>query len=988
MHSKLTHITCLVALCAWPTVARTQLAAAGAARPGPAGMLHSPPVHITGHLVDAANVPIADATVRVTGTTITAQTNRDGEFALVVPAGATSLLVQRQGFIAAQIPLASEKVDYSIVLARDVLQLQSVVLSGPVTTVSPENAAVAIGTVVVQDATQPPPPRLETLIEGAVPGATIESSTSDAPGEGMQLQLRGATTVFDAASPLYVMDGVLLINQPGENPLLNGRFPEGNGINRVADIDPDDIARIEILKGAAATSIYGSKAAAGAVIITTKRGTHGQPHWEIDGEIGHYSLANEFPVRQFPTLRSAQAWYLEDVTHDSTAQATASDDALIQGMYAGPENYQTQLFGNTRMSYLGSVSASGMLGGTQYYVSALSKYDNGVLLNTGDDKQSVRGNITQHIGSRFFATANLNYISDVTRQGYAAANPYGVMTYTPGFVDLDQAGPNGTFPHNPFGPSNPFADAVEISAPLNTSRFIAGGSIGLTVWRSIHQSVEIQATGGADRADLHDRLLVPPNLESQESQALPGLSVTNVGRISYSNYAGHLTHHYAGDWIDATTSVGYSTDREANTNPVTIAQNLLTGVSTPVTGTVESEYFEQTHSLQHSFYAQEQVITLASKLALTAGVTAENSTLNGNTKEFYPYPHYSASYRLLHPFAIADEVKFRVAYGTSGNLAPYGAAFTAYQPTIIEGGNGVYAGLGEGPQFKPEVERETELGFDMPMFHARAQLSATVYQRRISDLVVESSINQQFGPLFFNGGAFSNYGAELEVQATPVLAASGLTWTSTATFYRNYSVVDALAVPQFNASPNYGLGDNLVVVGRSLTELVNPGRAAANGLPLQLGDIMPSYEMSFGNTVSFHNVRVFALADWSRGGTATDLLGYYFDFSSLTADSALAARQRASLAAGGMPFAESATYFTLRQVVLSYSLPARIVDRVGFGRLTSVRLNLSGYDLWSTFTYKGLDPQAGEFGNVSSIGFEPTPYPPARSYYLGVALSI
>ncbi len=976
---KLIRITCLIALTGRVTVVHAQGATA-----------HEPSaLRVMGRVIDAtATAPIADATISVSGTTIAAHTNRDGQFAIAVPTDATSFVVRRSGFLTAQVPITTGKTDYSIILTKDVLHFQTDAVSGLVTTVSSQNAAVAIGGVVTQDTIQPPPPRLETLIEGAVPGATIESSTSDAPGEGMQLQLRGPTTVYDAASPLYVMDGVLLINQLGANPLANGGFPEGNGINRIADIDPGDIARIEILKGAAATSIYGSKAAAGAVIITTKRGTHSEPHWEIDGQIGHYSLANEVPVRQFPTLQSAQAWYLGDVTHDSTAQATAADDALIRGMYAGPENYQRQLFGNTRMAYLGSVSASGMLGGTQYYVSALSKYDNGVLLNTGDDKQSVRGNITQHIGSRFFATANLNYVSDVTRQGYAAANPYEVMTYTPGFVALDQPDPNGAWPHNPFGPSNPFADALGISAPLNTSRFIAGGSIGLTVWRSTHQSVEIQATGGADRADLHDRLLVPPNLESQESQTLPGLSVTNVGRISYSNYAGHLTHHYAGNWIDATTTVGYGTDREANTNPVTIEQNLLTGINSPTTGTVESEFFQETHTLQHAYYAQEQLITLASKLALTAGVTAENSTLNGNTKEFYPYPRYSASYRIPHPFAIADEVKFRVAYGTSGNLAPYGATFAPYQPTTISGSNGVYPGASETPQFKPEVERETELGFDMPMFHARAQLSATVYQKRISDLVVESAVNQQFGPVFFNGGAFSNYGAELEVQATPVQMANGLTWTSTTTFYRNYSVVDALATGQFFTGPNYGLGDNLVVVGRSLTELVNPNRAAANGLPLQVGDIMPSYEMSLGNAVSFHNVRIFALADWSRGGTATDLLGYYFAFSTLTADSALAARQQTSLEAGGMPFTESATYFTLRQVVLTYSLPTRVVARVGFGRLTSVRLNLSAYDLWSTFSYKGLDPQAGEFGNLSAVGFEPTPYPPARSYYLGVAVGI
>jgi len=164
---------------------------------------------------------------------------------------------------------------------------------------------------------------------------------------------------------------------------------------------------------------------------------------------------------------------------------------------------------------------------------------------------------------------------------------------------------------------------------------------------------------------------------------------------------------------------------------------------------------------------------------------------------------------------------------------------------------------------------------------------------------------------------------------------------------------------------------------------------APGGLPRQVGDAMPGYQMAFGNTLTFRRFRVFALADWSRGGTAIDFENFYLDLGSLSGDSALSARRRAAFNANGFPYVESATYFTLRQLILSYDVPEKVVRHVGFGRVSSVRVSLSGYDLWSAFSYRGLDPQAEDFGaTLGGVGFETIPYPSARSYYLGLHLGI
>jgi len=335
------------------------------------------------------------------------------------------------------------------------------VVSGPATTIPSQNAPIGVS-VVTQPESASFAPGLETLLDGKVPGATIESSTSDAPGEGLQIQMRGVTSLNATDVPLYVVDGIFTIDQPMVDTFGAIQFVEGDGINRISDIAPSDIASIEVLKGAAATAIYGGKAAAGAVIITTKRGAPGRMvHWEVDGEVGHTALANELPMRAFPSLQSAQAWYVTDVTHDTTAAAISNDRAYIRSLYAGPQNYQTQLFGNAQLSDLARVSVDGTIAGTQYYLSALSTYDNGVVLHAGDLKQSLRGNVTEHVGSVLAVSANLAYIDDDTHLGAfaagAAQNPYQVMSFTPGFLNLERPSASGAWPVNPFG-SNPFAD--------------------------------------------------------------------------------------------------------------------------------------------------------------------------------------------------------------------------------------------------------------------------------------------------------------------------------------------------------------------------------------------------------------------------------------------------------------------------------------------------------------------------------------------------
>ncbi len=327
---------------------------------------------VTGHVVDAAeHQPISTAQVVVTGTTIGQNSTDSGTFSLRIPADAKTITVRRIGYLAQTIAITPGKTDYTIALQRDVLRLETQVVTGVATTVASQNAANAVSVVTTAEVNQVPSPTLENSLEGKVPGAIIQNLNGGAPGGGVQVQVRGVTSINGNAEPLYVVDGVVVNNQtvnedqnaisragggtsPTGQAVSGAPSVEDDGVNRIADINPDDIESVEILKGASASAIYGSKASAGVVIITTKKGTAGKARWDVNAQAGHESLRNSYPTRTFPTLASAQSWYVNDLTHDKGASAIAADNAKIAGLYGGNQDFQAQLFGNSQASYSGA----------------------------------------------------------------------------------------------------------------------------------------------------------------------------------------------------------------------------------------------------------------------------------------------------------------------------------------------------------------------------------------------------------------------------------------------------------------------------------------------------------------------------------------------------------------------------------------------------------------------------------------------------------
>ena len=605
--------TALLALTAWPAA---QAHAQGALRP------------LTGRVIDGEDkAPIPAASIQVIGTTLGTTTTDSGTFSLRVPQGAATLTIRRIGFRAVTVIVAADQGDVAVSLARDILELQQQVVTGVATSVASENAANDVAVVTSANLNRAPAPTIENALQGKVPGAVIQQNNGGDPGGGMQVQIRGITSIFANAFPLYVVDGVIVNNETvnsGLNTITQSNGGAGSSTqdmspNRIADLNPEDIESIEILKGASASAIYGSKASAGVIIITTKKGKAGKPRIELSQKVGQFDISNTYGLRTFPTLASARR------------------GATNTGMTPPPSRRSTAARRTTRTSCSATTScrtrptsaSAGHRDTRSTSCRGSPSTTTARMLNTGYNKQTIRSNITQTFFSNLSATANLNFAHSVTRRGVSGNDNIGVQPVRRLLVhaavrDAQHSKVNGAWPINPFGPANPFADAVEIQTPETVNRFIGGGNIDWEPLRLPTRPLHVTFIGGADYTTQNDTVL-----RAARSAGGAGDSVGAARRVhrtatrktTYLNYSINLVHHYTGlSLLDATTSVGLRRGRQRSLdNPLGAGQDLLAGANNPTVGAVQTLNYTAPAAKDQSLYAQEQVLTLSAAVGADRG---------------------------------------------------------------------------------------------------------------------------------------------------------------------------------------------------------------------------------------------------------------------------------------------------------------------------------------------------------------------------------
>ena len=235
-------------------------------------------------------------------------------------------------------------------MEQDVAKLDEVVVTGLSTTVKRRNLANAVATISSKELSGTAPAQtLDAALEGKIPGAYINAN-SGAPGGGISVKLRGVTSVYGNTQPLYVVDGVFVDNSTtsaGLNAVTtaaSGGSPtstQDNPSSRIADINPEDIENIEILKGASAAAIYGSRAAAGVIIITTKRGRQGKTSITVSQDLGLITARKLLGVRQFTADRAAS------LSRDSATSAALRQQFTDAQSAGHIYDYEKEIYGNT-----------------------------------------------------------------------------------------------------------------------------------------------------------------------------------------------------------------------------------------------------------------------------------------------------------------------------------------------------------------------------------------------------------------------------------------------------------------------------------------------------------------------------------------------------------------------------------------------------------------------------------------------------------------
>jgi len=950
---------------------------------------------VTGRVTNASTGQgLAEATISVSGTSIVGQTGNDGNFVLNAPDGDLNLVVRGIGYKRQAVALPASQNTLNVALEPDVFKLEEIVITGQATGVARQNLPNAVATVDAGELTRAPSQTLESALQGKIPGALIQAN-SGAPGGGYQLSMRGVSTINGSTDPLYVVDGVVISNsaipnganavtaaQAGGNPRN-----QDNAVNRIADLNPEDIEQIEVLKGGSAAAIYGSKATNGVVIITTKKGRQGKPQFNISQRFGFSSRANELGSRTFTSLAEALSVF--------------SDTATVTALYQAGRtfNFEKELYGRKGLSYETNASVSGGGENTQYYISGLVKKDAGIATNTGYNKQALRSNLTQELGGGVQVQVNLSGTHSISDRGISnndnsGTSPFLVFPFTPNFVDLTPVSASGDslepgdFPINPFERSNPLQTFQFLQNNEDVWRLLGTSTLRWSVLRSAQHNLQFIGVGGVDYFEQDNNFVSPPELEFEPIDGQPGTVVLSKSSNRNLNLSLNGTHTFSSgeQGTQFTTSAGVQYEERRLFATQILGRNLLTGQQSPQQAASQSVLSNLQPVRDLGIFAQEEVLLAGQKLLLTAGVRADRSSSNGDPGKYFFYPKLAASYRFVRLFGM-DELKLRGAYGQTGNRALFGALFSPDTTATIGGTSGTFIGTRAGdPNIKPERQEEFEGGIDATFANGRAELTLTGYQRNIKDLLLEQTLAPSSGQenrIFSSGSTLRNRGIEASLTLSPVRSAN-VNWVFRTTFFANRSKITKLTVPRFQTGGfALSLGTYQLQQDSSATQIF--------GSEGKVGDANPDFQMSFSNDIDFNRFTLGFLFDWKKGGDIINLTEFLYDAGQNSVDFLEPGGGSDRIAAFGagltQPYVQNGSYLKLREVNLSYNLSDRVTSAIFGHAIRSARLSLTGRNLLRITPYRGLDPEVSNFGNQAIVrNIDVAPFPPSRSFYFSIDL--
>ncbi|MBL0171464.1 MAG: TonB-dependent receptor plug domain-containing protein [Gemmatimonadaceae bacterium] len=451
--------------------------------------------------------PIADVTISIVGQQVGVRTNERGEYRLRVPSSEVLVLARQLGFKRQTKRVGPAENTADFVLERDVLQLEGVTVTGVATTTDRRVASTAVATVNTAELNKVPARSIESNLAGKVAGARMFEN-SGAPGGGAQIQIRGATSVLGQGDPLYVVDGIIVSNasiSSGASSITRASGSTGSSqdqvVNRLADLNPNDIENIEVLKSAAASAIYGSRATNGVVVITTKRGKQGRASWNVVQRMGTQQQLKNLSSRKYADLAEVTPFVSGPV---GLAAATAACTPKCPWY-----DWQGELYGRTDPSWETLLSAAGGVNNTRFFASINDRQESGILINTGARRTGGRINLDQTLGTKWTISAGVDVTRNYFQRGIggndnSGTSPIYTFGYSPAIVDLQSRTPSGRYINMPFngggsGTSNPFEVLEAVTNTENVWRQAGNVRANYTALSTAKNSVQLSYLAGMDR---------------------------------------------------------------------------------------------------------------------------------------------------------------------------------------------------------------------------------------------------------------------------------------------------------------------------------------------------------------------------------------------------------------------------------------------------------------------------------------------------------
>jgi TonB-linked SusC/RagA family outer membrane protein len=785
---------------------------------------------VSGTVTDADGQPVRGAQVVVQALALSTFSGEDGSYRLVVPearlAQAMTITITARliGYRSSSMNVTvapGGSISQNFSLEADPFQLEAVVVTGQGMRQERAKLGTVINSVSAEELTRDhAQENVVAALAGKAPNVEVTSSTGD-PGGGAYIRIRGSKSIAGGTEPLVVIDGVAVTNESNtiEESIWGTPYQ-----NRLADISTDDIESIEILKGAAAAGIYGSRAANGVVLITTKTGARNQTQVTVRSSTS-FEEATQLPdlQRQFG---QGLVNLVDGVTNDSPNNLRSWGPELPAG--TPTFDHAGEMFG-TSVRTDNFASLSGGTDRTTYYLSLGYVYHNGIIKgNSAYERATGRLKGSHDIFANLNVAGNFAFTTsgaDLIQQGSNLSGLLlGGFRQPPEFnacrAEFDPCWRNEEGFHfnyttpNPTGIldagifDNPFFVANEVVNTSSVNRYMGN----LQVDWDPFSWLALRYLGGADFAN-DDRLTVFPksNASLPEGQLFRGALTDKVfDQTILAAVEGRLNPNIA-----ASITVGQNLNQTEFRRFQVDAQNLILGTD-QLDFTVDKTPNEFTSTVRTEGYFFETTVDLWDQLFLRVGARYDGSntfggdidSLGNREASRFWYPKGSLAWDFTRYVPFFDFVKVRASYGESGKQPPIFTNVSAFETdrlndgwtspngllTVYNGFDGVVFENTEGnTAIQPERTKEIEGGFDFAFLDNSLSLGFTTYWSKTTDAILQLTIPASTGFQFrwSNGAEWRNWGFETELDWN-VVQGENFSWRLNGHWAKNNSMVDEL----------------------------------------------------------------------------------------------------------------------------------------------------------------------------------------------------